>query len=750
MFDLFLMREELKNKYSDFDIQVEKVIHDIYCFLRKPSPETACMTEDWKKEFVYMYGDVISGSFGEDESDIQLLFFASQTFLSIILKIMALDILDVNYDKSTDAKGLLNGESALLKGIENYCDEDYYCWPIYELDNGFNLILDKIISLLLPYKIRQSVLPEINCTDIIMQIYETIIPKKIRHALGEFYTPEWLAERTFLLSLKYIQKSMDKLRIADPTCGSGIFITQAIMAKRKANCSLENILHSVYGFDINPLAVLAARTNYLMAIADMLSEGTTIKIPIYRIDILQLAKKGNIVNNENINVAKSLGKADLIIGNPPWVNWEYMPENYRRTSQHLWTDYGLFCAKGRELSFSKEDISVLITYVVMDKLLNSGGIIGFVIRQGVFKSAQNGVGFRRFRIGNECNIKVLRVDDLSQIRVFKNAVVNTALFFARKGESTIYPIPYFVWDKEMGIQEQCAFPSVEDDDTSPWITVKRESLEKIKRVLGSNPYRARTGVFTGGANGVYWLNIRKKAGNNILACNVVSRAKRKVEKVEAEFETDYVFPMVKGSDVQRWHVSYDTYILCPHTSESRMWPTPAAELAETCPKTYEYLTNFRRELDNRKGFAGWEKQIQDKEFHAVLRVGDYTFSKYKVVWKYIAKEFICAVVKEVDDIYLGRKICLPNEKIMYVGTDDEAEAYYLCGVLSSSLVAECVKSYMNPTSISAHVLDKLNIPKFDSDNKIHMDIADACKKGHESLDVDTYLGIIDKIVNDIY
>lgn len=109
-----------------------------------------------------------------------------------------------------------------------------------------------------------------------------------------------------------------------------------------------------------------------------------------------------------------------------------MPEEYRRGSQHLWLDYNLFSAKGRDLSFSKEDISVLITYIVMDKLLKGGGILAFVIRQGVFKSAQNGVGFRSFRLKDECGIKVLRADDLSKIRAFDNATNSTALIYLKK------------------------------------------------------------------------------------------------------------------------------------------------------------------------------------------------------------------------------------------------------------------------------------------------------------------------------
>ena len=87
---------------------------------------------------------------------------------------------------------------------------------------------------------------------------------------------------------------------------------------------------------------------------------------------------------------------------------------------------------------------------------------------------------------------------------------------------------------------------------------------------------------------------------------------------------------------------------------------------------------------------------------------------------------------------------------MYVSTQDEAEAYYLCGLLSSTLVAECVKSYMNPTSISAHILNKLNIPSFDRDNPLHQEISRLCKDGHGKQDIAPYIAQIDCLVKQIY
>ncbi len=272
----------------------------------------------------------------------------------------------------------------------------------------------------------------------------------------------------------------------------------------------------------------------------------------------------------------------------------------------------------------------------------------------------------------------------------------------------------------------------------------------MKTVLGTNDYRARTGVFTGEANAVYWLRINNTIGNEVSITNIVERAKRKAEQVTSVIEPDYIYPMIKGSNVSKWHTTYDTYLLCPHTVETKMWPVPQEELTKSAPKTLEYLKHFKSDLDGRNGFAGWEKEIQKQEFHAILRIGDYTFSKYKVIWKYIATEFICAVISSVNDPYLGEKTLIPNEKIMYISTDSENEAYYLCGVLSSTLVAECVKSYMNPTSISAHVLNKLNIPIYDENNPSHVRIAALCKTGHRNANILPFIKEIDGLVMELY
>ena len=778
MLDLDALCSDLKRSRSPLRKTGNAILLRLLALLAAPSPKTQQLLAGWEEEFQYIYGDVrsnlssnrkleaerllmefgiVPGCAEEQPRQVQMLFFAIQTYFTLLVKLAAREILSCPGGSGED---LILGRFAAARGIQNYCGPDWYCWPLFEPEGAVFPILRAMEESISPYKTQESAAEFVrrHDRDCLKQMYHALIPKQLRHALGEFYTPDWLARLTWQEALS-LQGGADlpALRVLDPTCGSGTFLFEAISQKRKAGASLSQILDTVMGIDINPLAVLTAKTNHLLSVLDLLEEGQSIRLPVFQADVLHLS-------------GLALPKADLVVGNPPWVNWEYMPEPYRLRSQHLWLDYGLFLPRGKGLRFAKEDVSILITYLAADRLLRDGGLLAFVIRQGVFKSAQNGAGFRRFQLPGGQGLRVLQVDDLSKLRVFDHAMGSTALFFARKGEDTPYPVPYHLWEKrdknlrssikphssleevrsKTQVHRQQAMPASANDPTSPWITAEDAHLELFSGVLGQNRYKARTGVFTGGANAVYWLNITGREGAFVQVENITKRAKRQAPCVQAALEPDYLFPLILGRNVQQWRVTCDAYMLCPHTAQSKLWPVPGGELARTCPNTYAYLSSFRETLDSRKGFASWEKEIQQREFHAVLKVGAYTFSKYKVVWRYIASRFLCAVISTVDDPWLGRKMALPNEKIMYISTDCEEEAYYLCGLLSSTPVARCVQSYMNPTSISAHVLGRLNIPDFDPGDPDHLQIARLCRQGHHCGDIAPLLSQIDAIVRRLY
>jgi hypothetical protein len=70
---------------------------------------------------------------------------------------------------------------------------------------------------------------------------------------------------------------------------------------------------------------------------------------------------------------------------------------------------------------------------------------------------------------------------------------------------------------------------------------------------------------------------------------------------------------------------------------------------------------------------------------------------------------------------------------MFVGVEDEAEAFYLCGVLSSDPIRWKVTAYAAGTQISANAIEPLGVARFDQASRLHVEISQACRAGHRAL-----------------
>jgi hypothetical protein len=209
----------------------------------------------------------------------------------------------------------------------------------------------------------------------------------------------------------------------------------------------------------------------------------------------------------------------------------------------------------------------------------------------------------------------------------------------------------------------------------------------------------------------------------------VDRAKREAPVLEATVEDEFVYPFLRGREVVEWSSQGAAHVLMPHTIHTRMAPVPMDEMRQIAPLTLAYFENFREILAERKGFTAWEKQYLENGFYAVQRVGDYTFARYKVVWRYISKSFMCAVV------HGSEKPVIPNEKLMLIGCEDSGEAYFVCGVLSSSVVRASIEARMVSTQIAPYLIEGIRIPKWNPGNYLHREISSACREGHGGADL---------------
>ena len=193
--------------------------------------------------------------------------------------------------------------------------------------------------------------------------------------------------------------------------------------------------------------MITARANYLIAIADLLPTLGRVEIPVYLYD--------SILGEGELPCATE--PFDYVVGNPPWIAWDNLPEEARQATKPLWEQYGLFSLSGNAARHGggKKDLSMLMLYAAADRYLKPHGRLGMVITQTLFQTKGAGDGFRRFRLGPDGPpLRVLRVDDMVALRPFGEAANWTSTIVLQKGAATEYPVPYFKW-REGRENEEC-------------------------------------------------------------------------------------------------------------------------------------------------------------------------------------------------------------------------------------------------------------------------------------------------------
>jgi hypothetical protein len=755
-------------------------------------------------------------------------------------------------------------------GLANLLEGDFFTWYLYAWNPAIEEALQTLLGRLDEYDPASlSIYPE-ESRDLFKKLYHALLPREIRHNLGEYYTPDWLAEyllqrtdKTFFTepdaeTEPTLRTKLAHTRWLDPACGSGTFLVLLIARYRELGHRLflpeaellRTITQNIVGFDINPLAVLTARVNYLLAIADLLQHRKgEITIPVYLADSVQTPAAGeslftahtirfetaagtfhiprtvcqpgsfdrfcnlleeSIIQHlsppafvarltkqlpdlpwtsadtetlqttyhhlqklhqegkdgiwarllKNLFAPLTIGQFDYIVGNPPWINWEHLPDGYRQSIKPVWERYGLFPHGGMDtiLGKGKKDISMLMTFTVMDGLLRAGGKLGFIITQSVFKTAGSGQGFRRFRIPQPNSqfvpLKFLHVDDMVALQPFEGASNRTAVMVLKKGEPTAYPVPYTLWRKKKGVRftydsslaevlsatvhlNFAAEPVDPNDPTSPWLTAHPHALTAIYKVLGKSDYKAHEGVNTGGANAVYWVEIiDRRPDGLVLVRNLTEGAKVQVPEVVEAVEPDLLYPLLRGRDVRRWKAEPSACILMVQDPEKRRGYSEEW-LQENYPRTYGYLKRFEEVLRKRAAFKRYftrkdknNRIVETGPFYSMFNVGPYTFAPWKVVWLgFGATEMKAAVVGSV-----GGKSVMTNQAMHpFVSLDKEDEAHYLCACLNSSVVNLAVISHTQlggKSFAQSNILEHIRIPRFDPGDPVHGRLAELSKEAH--------------------
>jgi hypothetical protein len=392
-------------------------------------------------------------------------------------------------------------------------------------------------------------------------------------------------------------------------------------------------------------------------------------------------------------------------------------------------DLDLFTRRGRDarLGYANDDLSLPFAWTCVHELLRDGGRAAFVLKRDL-TTGPAGELLRRRRVGNR-PLSMRRVHDFGSLSPFgREVAAGTALYrldvgaaadtddaadaddadapptdspatdadtaaeagadgripttrWSRDGETPVFD-SLTAMRRTLAVEETALLPADPSAEASPWVRADAE-----RRALGRADYRIRHGV-KDDAKAVYALDR---------------------ETIEAhDIESDHVYPYLKSKHV----VKYGLFGHDRHLVPQRLAGEDNADaVRRETPNTYAYLESNRERLEARG--SSW---FDDGPFYSLFGLGPYTWADYKVVWCRLGFKPHFAVVSTVEDPLLGEKPVVPGDHCMFVGTDDEREAHYLCGLLNSAPYQRCLRDISSggKSSLSKSTVSRLAMPEWDA------------------------------------
>lgn len=820
--------------------------------------------------------------------------FVVHTYNSLLIKLLAAEIvsghgltslrypaqamstlLDDSLLIDTIANDIERGNLFAQANISGFVEEAIFSWYVDvglnpKYSQSFVSALRRILATLSLYR-TDSI---IHTHDVLRDLYQELVPGKLRRSLGEFYTPDWLVELTVNKATRgsWLQK-----RVLDPTCGSGSFLLEVLRRKKAealkkrwdASRTVTELCSSVWGFDLNPLAVQTARVNFLMEIACLLQQvdGMTIEIPVLladaiyspaqnpnqgediveykigsqvarlkillpatlaydriRLDLIFQHMSEAVENNLEYDLTESslvaaelitqeemfswrkplkhtydqiltlhrkqwngiwfrivrnffwsatAGLFDCIIGNPPWVRWSKLPNVYRERVKPTCESYGIF-SRNKRHGGNELDISAMITYTTADKWLKVNGRLAFVITGSIFKNPSS-EGFRKFQltpnVSDSLYLSPISVDDMKALKPFEDVTNHTTIaVFEKTCRAGQYPVPYQIWNSDNGypktipanlmltdVLKRIASKQYEaipvDGVGSPWSVLAKGRYIALKGMSGASAWADGRKGITSDLNGVFFVPILQSKNGKVQIKSRPEAGKKNIGPSRtAWIEPNLLYPLVKGAgDFEPCylrlnnpkHVDNYLFTLLPNKGIGQSEYNAAETLMNSSKlrKTKAWFNSFKTLLETR---STYRRQMQGAPFYAVYNVGTYTLQPWKVIWPEMSSHFYAAVAGSAVVPIVGTRPYVPDHKIYFVGFGNKEPAYFLCGLLNTSIVREWVESH-NLSIQVGNVFKSMRLPQYETGNIAHSYLAKLVEQAHNEHDSKARALLIQKI-----
>lgn len=339
------------------------------------SDRVRTLYHEWDRVFGILYGNdsdatdftevtsKIKDAYGISQStaiDSKIYLFAMQTFFNIFLKLLVYSFLSQIIDPTfttkqhltkSDIDKLFDGTKDDTESVVgNFFEAHFLEWFTYTCSGFEENIVNETLIIIDNFDLGTYVLKPEDIQDILQEVYMGLIPKEMRHLMGEYFSPDWVVEH--VLDMVGYKGDIDK-KLIDPCAGSGSFLTQAIKRVIKRNhgkinrADLEKITNNIVGFDINPISVVSAKANYILtafsALFDNyeeLNNNKPISIPVFIADSILSPIIYSEENDKTLKLSTTVGTFEL----PKFKSYAHGSAFLIRLSEaiHEKSDYEVF------------------------------------------------------------------------------------------------------------------------------------------------------------------------------------------------------------------------------------------------------------------------------------------------------------------------------------------------------------------------------------------------------------------------
>jgi len=704
----------LSHIYPDIKLNLESLWKEV-----GDEPSIKAKVDNWASTIGTFYGN---------EPDLYLL--VDHTYLTILAKIIIYLKHTGNKPDRSKILDVLSGKYFIANGITNFFEDDISIWLLSpEIVDKSLALLCSIVDALANYDF--SNIDE----DIFREIYEELVERKERHKAGEYYTPEWLVQLILkdVFALWEEKKGGGIPKILDPSCGSGTFLCRAIRHLMEKGASLEDVIKNVAGIDINPIATIITKANYLIAISDLIEDSEEITLPIYTKDCL---KSPDLSNYGKIE------KYDIIIGNPPWVVMRSMKnKEYQNFLKKEVLNYHLLETKDVHL-FTQMELATLFFCKCADLYLKREGIVAFVMPRSVLAGTTHHINFRDFR---KPPIKLIKIIDLEEVIPLFN--MPSCVLIGLKDATTKYPVLSERYIGELP-DRNTKFPEAK-------ARLSTEICEYIPPHFPAEPsyyydkFKVGASIFP---RSLYFVDVISRTNSQVIvktSHEIYSMVKDPWKiALEGKVTDDFLYATLLA-----WEIIPFGYI--------KLHPVilPIKEQSNG----YRLLNTNEIQRDGFTGIEEWFKEAQkiwhkgrtkksEKRFPSLLDRLNYNnlltiqnpSRKYVVLYNATGTNLVSCIIDKLslpyftaDGKVIKPKGFIADVKTWFFETESEMEGYYLSAIFNSEIISQIIKPLQPRGLFGARAIHRrpllFAIPKFDSNDDMHLKLSDIGKGCHEKM-----------------